>query len=214
MVPKRIPSFLWKLYLCHTYGWGMGRRTGAELRPWIRSAEKGRGRRCENWNTTTIWLGEMRGRWGRWIETSLWEMKQNNSNLVGASTDFCADVCNYGYIPLSHLGNIVLRIKTQQQQSGWAMEGCTTPRSAAMDTFRWDAGRGRRYEKWNKTTIIWLGQVRTSVPGVCNYGYVPLSHLGNIVIRIKTTTSGWVEFEICRIVNINCNYITKDRQVI
>ena len=30
---------------------------------------------------------------------------------------------------------------------------------------------------------------RTSVPGVCNYGYVPLSHQGNIVSRIETTTT-------------------------
>ena len=51
-------------------------------------------------------------------------------------------VCNYEYVPLSHPGNIVMRIETQQQQSGWAMDGCTTPRSAAMDTFRYDAGCG------------------------------------------------------------------------
>ena len=28
---------------------------------------------------------------------------------------------------------------------------------------------------------------RTSMPGVCNYGYVPLSHLGNIGMRNGTT---------------------------
>ena len=78
---------------------------------------------------------------------------------------------------------------------------------------RCGGGGGRRYGKWNKSTTIWLGQVRTSVPDVCNCGYVPLSHLGHIVMRTETTTSGWVEFEICRIVSINCNYITKDRQV-
>ena len=27
------------------------------------------------------------------------------------------------------------------------------------------------------------------MPGVCNYGYVPLSHLGNIVMRTGKTTS-------------------------
>ena len=73
-------------------------------------------------------------------------------------------------------------------------------------------GGGRRYVKWNKTTTIWLEQIRTSVPGVCNCGYVPLSHLGHIFMRTETSTSGWVEFEICRIVSINCNYITKVRQ--
>ena len=31
----------------------------------------------------------------------------------------------------------------------------------------------------------------TSVPDVCNYGYVPLSHLGNIVMRMGTTTYAW-----------------------
>ena len=34
---------------------------------------------------------------------------------------------------------------------------------------------------------------RTSVPGVCNYGYVPLSHLGNIGMRIWTTQQHVVE---------------------
>ena len=31
------------------------------------------------------------------------------------------------------------------------------------------------------------GKERTSVPDVFNYGYVPLSHLGNIVMRMGTT---------------------------
>ena len=36
-----------------------------------------------------------------------------------------------------------MRTETQQQQqTGWAMDGRTTPRSAVMDTFRWDAGGG------------------------------------------------------------------------
>ena len=35
---------------------------------------------------------------------------------------------------------VVMRIETQQQQFGWVMDGRTTPRSAVMDTFRWDAG--------------------------------------------------------------------------
>ena len=38
-----------------------------------------------------------------------------------------------------------MKIETQQQQqqqTGWAMDGRTTPRSAVMDTFRWDAGEG------------------------------------------------------------------------
>ena len=58
-----------------------------------------------------------------------------------------------------------MKIETQQQQSGWAMDGRMTPRSAAMDTFRRGAGRrgggACRYVKWT-TTIIWLGQGRTS----------------------------------------------------
>ena len=35
----------------------------------------------------------------------------------------------------------------------------------------------------------------TSVRGVCNYGYVPLSYLGNIITRIETTTISmkWVK---------------------
>ena len=56
-----------------------------------------------------------------------------------------------------------MKIETQQQ-SGWAMDGRTAPRSAAMDTFRRDArggGGACRYGKWT-TTIIWLGQGRTS----------------------------------------------------
>ena len=32
-----------------------------------------------------------------------------------------------------------MKIETQQQ-TGWAMDGRTTLRSAVMDTFRWDAG--------------------------------------------------------------------------
>ena len=35
-----------------------------------------------------------------------------------------------------------MKIETQQQQTGWAMDGRTTPRSAVMDTFRCDAGGG------------------------------------------------------------------------
>ena len=53
-----------------------------------------------------------------------------------------------------------MKIETQQQQqTGWVMNGRTTPRSAVLDTFRWDAGDGgggagggRRYKKCNKTT--------------------------------------------------------------
>ena len=33
-----------------------------------------------------------------------------------------------------------------------------------------------------------LAKERISVPGVCNYGYVPLSYLGNIVVKMETTT--------------------------
>ena len=36
-----------------------------------------------------------------------------------------------------------MKIETQQQQqTGWVMNGRTTPRSAVMDTFRWNAGGG------------------------------------------------------------------------
>ena len=34
-----------------------------------------------------------------------------------------------------------------------------------------------------------LHKVRTWVSGVCSYGYVLLGHLGNIVMRIETTTT-------------------------
>ena len=78
---------------------------------WIRSAEMRGVRRYKKWNkTTAIWLEQVR--------------------------TYVPGVCNYGYVPLSHPGNIVMRIETQQQQSGWVMDGCTTPCSAAMDTFR------------------------------------------------------------------------------
>ena len=30
-------------------------------------------------------------------------------------------------------------------------------------------------------------QGQTSVPGVCSYGFIPLSYLGNIVMRTETT---------------------------
>ena len=32
---------------------------------------------------------------------------------------------------------------------------------------------------------------RTSVPGVCNYGYFPLRHIGNTVMRIEIMTKGF-----------------------
>ena len=35
-----------------------------------------------------------------------------------------------------------IQTQQQQQQTGWAMNGRTTPRSAVMDTFRWNAGGG------------------------------------------------------------------------
>ena len=35
---------------------------------------------------------------------------------------------------------------------------------------------------------------RTSVLGVCNYEYVSLSHLGNIVMRTETTPTTFVQF--------------------
>ena len=144
-------------------------------------------------------------------------MKQNNSNLVGASTDFCA-------------GCVQLWMRSAEPPGQHRYENWKTTTTIWLGDgrmhhapFCWHGyvplrcgvrgcRGGRRYEKRNKTTAIWLGQVRTSVPGVCNYGYVPLNHLGNIVMRFETTTSGCVEFEICRIVSINCNYITKDRQ--
>ena len=48
-------------------------------------------------------------------------------------------------------GDVVMGIETQQH-TGWAMDGRTTPQSAVMNTFRWDAGGvgaagGRRYKK-------------------------------------------------------------------
>ena len=47
------------------------------------------------------------------------------------------------------------------------------------------------YKKHRKFKAAWsedYNQGRTSVPGVCNYGYVPPSHLGNIVMRTESTT--------------------------
>ena len=54
----------------------------------------------------------------------------------------------------------------------------------------------KRTHSFDKTGHIWVQTVntgrarltdwkegRTSVPGVCNYGYLPLRHLGNIVIQ-------------------------------
>lgn len=39
----------------------------------------------------------------------------------------------------------------------------------------------------NQTTVFRLGQ--TWVQGVCSYDYVPMSHMGNIIKRIETTTT-------------------------
>ena len=55
------------------------------------------------------------------------------------------------------------------------------------NTTRTDA---RRYENRNTHTHLWWWKERTSVRGMCNYGYVPLSHLGNVVMRMGTTISG------------------------
>ena len=63
-------------------------------------------------------------------------MKQNNSNLIGAYMDFCAGCVQLWIRSAEPPGDIVMRIETQQQQSGLAIDGCTTPRSATIDTFR------------------------------------------------------------------------------
>ena len=56
--------------------------------------------------------------------------------MVGARTSALRPYCDHGSVPLRCEGDVVMRIETQQKQSGWAMEGRTAPRSAAMDTFR------------------------------------------------------------------------------
>ena len=37
----------------------------------------------------------------------------------------------------------------------------------------------------------------TSVPGMCNYGHAPLSHMGNNIMRIETTTSTYEVYSFC-----------------
>ena len=36
--------------------------------------------------------------------------------------------------------------------------------------------------------IVWT-EINTSVPGICSYGYVPLRHFGDILMRMETTAT-------------------------
>ena len=46
-----------------------------------------------------------------------------------------------------------------------------------------------------KSVCYSFNKEHTSVPGMCNCGYIPLSHLGNIVMRMGTTTTALIEID-------------------
>ena len=60
----------------------------------------------------------------------------------------------------------------------------------ARTTLKYDTSLTTQHEVLQShVTSLWTIEIYDIEVGVCNYGYVPLSHLGDIVIRIATTST-------------------------